>query len=81
MIDDECIQTIIDKYFEQNNILVNHLIQSYDDFIDTIFPNILSQFFPLIINVKSHKIQKISIHLADYKINDPYLQKIMVVVK
>ena len=35
MIDDECIQTIIDKYFEQNNILVNHLIQSYDDFIDT----------------------------------------------
>ena len=72
MIDDECIQTIINKYFEQNNIMVNHLIQSYDDYIDTIFPNILSQFFPLIIHVKSHKIKKISVHLDDYKINDPY---------
>ena len=49
MIDDKCIRLIIDKYFNQKNILENHQIESYDDFIDNILPSILSQFFPLII--------------------------------
>ena len=30
MIDDICIQTIIDKYFKQSNVLTNHQIESYD---------------------------------------------------
>ena len=34
MIDDNCIQTIIDKNFQQTNILVNHQIESYNDYID-----------------------------------------------
>ena len=50
MIDDNCIQTIIDKYFQQTNILVNHQIDSYNDFIDTILPKLISQFFPLTIS-------------------------------
>ena len=72
MIDDECIQVIIDKYFKQNNILVNHQIQSYDDYIENILPSIISQFFPLTINVKSHQIQKITLHIEDMKIIDPH---------
>ena len=47
MINNDCIQNIIDKYFEQNNVLTNHQIESYDDFIDNILPTIISQYFPL----------------------------------
>ena len=47
MIDDKCIQIIIDKYFQQENILTSHQIESYDNFIDNIFPMIISQFFPI----------------------------------
>ena len=47
MIDDTCIETIINKYFEQENILTNHQIESYDDYIDNILPSIISQFFPI----------------------------------
>ena len=47
MLDDNFIENIIDKYFQQENILTAHQIESYDDFIDNIFPTIISQFFPL----------------------------------
>ena len=61
MIDDDCIKTLIHKYFQQKNILENHQIESYDDFIDNIFPSILSQFFPIVIvfNDKEKNIQRI----------------------
>ena len=42
MLDDKCIENIIDKYFQQEkNILTAHQIESYDDFIDNIFPTIV----------------------------------------
>ena len=47
MIDDKCVENIINKYFEQENILTAHQILSYDNFIDVIFPKIVSQFFPI----------------------------------
>ena len=47
MIDDKCIENIIHKYFQQDDILTSHQIESYDNFIDNILPQIISQFFPL----------------------------------
>ena len=72
MMNDKFIQNIIDKYFNQNNILVNHQIQSFDDYIENILPNIISNFFPLTLNINSDKINKIIFEINDYKINDPY---------
>ena len=45
MIDDQYIKLIIDKYFQRENILVSHQIDSYNDLIDNIIPKILSQTF------------------------------------
>jgi DNA-directed RNA polymerase II subunit RPB2 len=73
MIDDKCIQTLLNQYFNQENILVNHQILSYNDYIDNILPSILSQFFPISINVnKTHKIQKITLSIENMKIDEPY---------
>ena len=44
---------IINTYFQQNNILVNHQTNSYNDFIDNIIPKIINQSFP--INVEFNK--------------------------
>ena len=56
MIDNQYIDLIIDKYFKKENIFVSHQIDSYNDLIDNILPNILEQFFPIIINVKDKTI-------------------------
>ena len=39
-IDDSQIYNIINSYFKRKEILVNHQIESYNDFIDNILPNI-----------------------------------------
>ena len=39
MLDDKCVQQLIHKYFQRNNILVNHQIESYNDYIDNIEAN------------------------------------------
>ena len=74
MIDDDCIKTLIHKYFQQKNILENHQIESYDDFIDNIFPSILSQFFPIVIvfNDKEKNIQRIELEISKMSIEKPY---------
>ena len=73
MIDDKFIQTLLNQYFNQKNILINHQILSYNEYIDIILPSILSQFFPVTINVnKIHKIQKITLSIENMKIDDPY---------
>ena len=73
MLDDNCIQTIIDKYFQQTNILTSHQIESYDDYLDNIYPMILSQFFPLVLEYPDNsKIKKISLDIKDLSIESPY---------
>ena len=75
MINNDCIQNIIDKYFEQTDILVNHQIESYNDFIDTILPKIISQFFPLTIlfNDQSYGgIKSINLEIIKVKIEKPF---------
>jgi len=42
---------VIDLFFKRENILVNHQISSYNDFVDNVLPNIISQYFPLTINL------------------------------
>ena len=73
MIDDKCVQNIVDKYFEQENILTAHQISSYDNFIDVIFPQIISQFFPINLEFNEEsKIRKLSLDIKDLSINPPY---------
>ena len=74
MFDDTIIQTIIDKYFEQDNILVNHHIESYNNLIDNILPQILSQSFPIILqfNNSDNIIKSIELSIASIHINKPY---------
>ena len=47
-MNNDCVTTIIKKYFERENILENHQIDSYDNFIDFIVPSILSDKFPIV---------------------------------
>jgi len=73
MIDDTVIQNIIDKYFEQENSLTSHQIQSYDNFIDVIFPKIISQFFPINLEFDGDcKIKKLTMDIKNITINPPY---------
>ena len=64
---------IIKAYFKQNNIIIKHQIDSFNYFIEDIIPNILSQFFPIQMNYNSENsvIQKIELHIMDYRIGKP----------
>ena len=57
---------IIQKYFDQRNILVNHQIESYNYYVDEIIPRIMKQYFPVIINFNggSCKIRKIKLNMG-----------------
>ena len=70
----ELIDNLIGSYFKQDKILVKHQIESYDDYIDNIIPNIFSQFFPLSINSKddNNKINSIEINVKNISIGDSY---------
>ena len=72
MMNDSHIEKIIDQYFKQNNILVNHHIESYNELIDNIIPKILSQYFPLNISVNSEQISSIVIEIVKINVNKPY---------
>ena len=56
MIDDKTIDLLIALYFKQNNALSKHQIESYDNFMDVIMPNILDQYFPLNIKIQDDPI-------------------------
>ena len=38
---------IIQSYFNKKNIIVDHQINSYNFYIDSIIPKIISQYFPV----------------------------------
>ena len=50
-------EPIIQSYFKQDNILSKHQIESYDDFIDNIIPNILNQFSPIEVNLNENSLK------------------------
>ena len=68
---------IIQKFFDQKNILVNHQIESYNYFIDEIFPKIINHYFPL--NIKFHEdnvenmVDSIYLQVKNIKIGQPLL--------
>ena len=47
------LEHIIKLYFDRNNILVKHILDSYDELLNFTIPNILNQYFPLKVNVFS----------------------------
>ena len=72
MIDDSQTEDIICQYFKQKDILVNHHIDSFNDLIDNILPKILSQSFPLTVNLNNNKIKSIALEIVKININKPY---------
>tara|TARA_Y100001958_G_C21244817_1_gene574156 strand:- start:1690 stop:5142 length:3453 start_codon:yes stop_codon:yes gene_type:complete len=64
---------IINTYFQQNNILVNHQTDSYNDFIDNIIPKIINQSFPINVEFNNDvsKIQSIKMNVHNIRVEEP----------
>ena len=71
MITDENIRDIIKHYFDKCNVLTDHHISSYNDLIDNILPNIIHQFFPIIINSSDNIFKRITLDIKDIKLVYP----------
>jgi len=71
MISDENIRSIIYKYFQKKNILTDHQISSYNDLMDNILPNIISQFFPIKISNANELFKEITLNIEDVNIVSP----------
>ena len=74
MKDSEIVENIIDKYFKEDNVLTNHQIESYNDFIENILPQIISQYFPLVLSFnekENSKIQSLKINIDNIYTETP----------
>ena len=71
MINEKIINALIDKYFNQDNILAINQIDSYNDYIENILPMILSQCFPLDISFTDNRIENIKIEIVKLDIEKP----------
>ena len=66
-------EPIIQAYFDQENILAKHQLESFDDYIENILPNILKQYNPIVVELdneseKDIRIKNIKMHLLTDKI-------------
>ena len=66
------IDEIIKCYFKRSNILVDHQLKSYDEYVDKIFPNIISHYFPIQMNFDTNKVVKIIINITNINIGKPF---------
>ncbi|MBD23482.1 MAG: hypothetical protein CMG46_00540 [Candidatus Marinimicrobia bacterium] len=66
---------LIQKYFDQKNVLINHQIQSYDFYIDEIIPQIIKQYFPVSISFNDPEcdIHSIELNIKNLHIGKPLL--------
>tara|TARA_B100000214_G_scaffold346634_1_gene297385 strand:+ start:5599 stop:9045 length:3447 start_codon:yes stop_codon:yes gene_type:complete len=67
---------LIQRYFDQKNILINHQITSYNYYVDEIIPKIINQYFPIIINFSDdnqESIESIELSITNLKIREPLL--------
>ena len=71
MLSQDDIHCIINKYFKQDNVLTGHQISSYNNLIDYILPNILSQIFPIHISDFSETINTIQLSLIKIHTQHP----------
>ena len=67
------IDDIIKSYFDRDNVLIAHQINSYNYYMDTIIPSIISQYFPIEINFNDPQlaIHKIILNIQNLKIGKP----------
>ena len=63
---------IIKSYFDQNNILVKHQVDSYEEYIEKILPSIISDYFPIQLNFDSDKIKHLSLSVTNINIGEPF---------
>ena len=49
---------LLNVILNKRNILVNHQLQSYNEFIEKILPNIISNYFPINMNFDSENIKR-----------------------
>ena len=76
MIDKNHINHIIHEYFSRENILINHQIESFNDLIDNILPDIISKIFPIKINIKKSDIDSIELSIKNLRLERPnYTEK------
>ena len=66
------IDEIIKCYFNQKNILVKHQLDSYNEFIENILPNIISNYFPIEMDFDSDKIKNIKLNIINITIGKPF---------
>ena len=73
MVDTISPDEIINTYFKQKNILVNHQTISYNDYIDNIIPQILKQSFPINIEFSKEdsEINSIKLNIHNIHIEEP----------
>ena len=66
---------IIQSYFNEKDIIVAHQINSYNYYIDSILPQLFSQYFPVIINFNDNNciIKEISLDVKNIRIGKPLL--------
>ena len=57
MIEKNVVNHIIRQYFNQENILVKHQIESFNNLIDEILPKIISNVFPINVSVNNNTIE------------------------
>ena len=63
---------IIHSYFKRTGVLVQHQINSYNNLIDNIIPNIFSQYFPIVLEYNDNVIKKIILKITDISIGQPF---------
>ncbi len=70
-------ESIVQAYFDQKDILVKHQLESYNDYVDNILPNIIKQHSPIGLNFKDKKVKSIlvyfmvdTIHIEDSKYSE-----------
>ena len=68
---DNFINDVISSYFKQENIITQHQIYSYNHYIDKVFPQMISQFFPMKINFSEKQIKGIVIDIQNIKPSVP----------
>ena len=68
---------LIQRYFDQKNILINHQISSYNYYVDEIIPKIINQYFPVLINFNDNtqdsSIESIELMVQNLRIREPLL--------
>ena len=69
------IESIIQKYFNRKDILVKHIIDSYDSLLDSVIPNVINQYFPINIKVNKENEDIDSITIECIKINTRPVKK------